>query len=381
MIQLPQLRVALVHDWLTGMRGGEKVLEVFCQLFPHSPIYTLLHNEGSVTSSIESHPIINSFINRLPMKKNKYRHYLPLFPLAIEQFNLKDFQLILSSSHCAAKGIITPPDALHISYIHTPMRYVWDMYQDYFGSNKTGWLSKKIIPLFAHYLRTWDAASTPRVDWFIANSKHVARRIRKYYGREATVIYPPVDTAKFSPNPKAGDYFLIVSALVPYKRTDLAISAFNRLGEKLVIVGEGPELKKLKKMAQHNIEFVDWQSPQNLVQYYSNCKALIFPGEEDFGMVPVEAMACGKPVIAFARGGSLETVIEQNEKNGKYSTGLFFFQQSEDEIIAAVKKFQQLEWDPEFIAQHARKFDRTIFQEKIINFIVEKSKQFFTSAE
>lgn len=379
MMPLHTLKVALVHDWLTGMRGGEKVLEVFCKIFPTSPIFTLLHNKGSVDPSIESHPIFTSFINRLPMKKNKYRHYLPLFPLAIEQFNFKDFQLILSSSHCAAKGIIPPPDALHISYIHTPMRYVWDMYQDYFGSDQTGWFSKKIISLFAHYLRTWDTASSPRVDWFIANSNHVARRIKKYYGRDATVIYPPVDTAPYAPSSKAGEYFLIVSALVPYKRTDLAISAFNQLGEKLVIVGEGPELKKLKKMAQPNIEFVEWQSPQNLIEYYANCKALIFPGEEDFGMVPVEAMACGKPVIAFARGGALETVIEQNKKNGKQSTGLFFYQQTGDDIITAVKKFQQLEWDPEFIAQHARQFDRSIFQEKITSFIMEKSNQFFTT--
>ncbi len=321
-----------------------------------------------------------NFINRLPFKKKKYRHYLPLFPLAIEQFNFKDFQLILSSSHCAAKGVLTPPDALHISYIHTPMRYVWDMYHDYFRSGRTDWFSRKIIPLFAHYLRTWDTASSPRVDWFIANSNHVAKRIRKYYGREATVIYPPVDTAQFSPSHQAGEYFLIVTALVPYKRTDLAVSAFNQLGEKLVIVGEGPEAKKLKKMAGKNIEFVDWQPPQNLIQFYSNCRGLIFPGEEDFGMVPVEAMACGKPVIAFARGGALETVIEQNEKNGKQSTGLFFYRQTEADLIAAVRKFQHLEWEPEFIANHARKFDRSIFQEKITTFIQEKVNQFLPAA-
>jgi glycosyltransferase involved in cell wall biosynthesis len=379
MIPLNKLKVALVHDWLTGMRGGEKVLEIFAQLFPAAPIFTLLHNQRSVSSSLESHPIFTSFVDRLPLKKSKYRHYLPLFPLAIEQFNLKDFQLILSTSHCAAKGIITPPDALHISYIHTPMRYVWDMYHDYFGSKRSGWLARKIIPLFAHFLRTWDVSSSNRVDWFIANSRHVARRIKKYYGREASVIYPPVDTSQFQVSHNPGKYFLVVSALVPYKKTDLAISAFNQLGEKLVVVGNGPELRKLKRKARANIEFVSWQSPQNLASYYSECKALIFPGEEDFGMVPVEAMACGKPVIAFARGGALETVIEQNPSTQLQSSGVYFYQQTAEGLIQAVKSFNQLDWDPEFISRHARNFDKSIFQHKMVDFIQEKCNQFFAS--
>ncbi|OGB66916.1 MAG: hypothetical protein A2Y94_02430 [Caldithrix sp. RBG_13_44_9] len=377
MVQLNQLKAALVHDWLTGLRGGEKVLDIFGQLFPEAPIFTLLYNRGSVSPSIEAHPVFTSFIDRLPGKKSKYRHYLPLFPLAIEQFNFKDFQLILSSSHCAAKGIITPPDALHISYVHTPMRYVWDMYHDYFGPEKVGWLTRKIIPWFAHYLRTWDVASSNRVDWFVANSRHVARRIKKYYGREAAVIYPPVDTARFQASHKSGQYFLVVSALVPYKRTDLAIAAFNQMEERLVVVGNGPELPKLKKIARANIEFVDWQPPQNLADYYSECKALIFPGEEDFGIVPVEAMACGKPVIAYARGGALETVIDQNSETRLQSCGVYFHEQIITGLIQAVKKFTELQWDPEFIARHAGNFDKSIFQSKMTGFIQEKCNEFF----
>ena len=377
MIQLPQLKTALVHDWLTGLRGGEKVLDVFGQLFPTAPIFTLLYNRGSVSPSIEAHPVFTSFIDRLPGKKSKYRHYLPLFPLAIEQFNFKDFQLILSSSHCAAKGIITPPDALHISYLHTPMRYVWDMYHDYFGPDKASWLTRKIIPWFAHYLRAWDVTSSNRVDWFIANSRHVALRIKKYYGREAVIIHPPVDTTQFQISHKPGQYFLVVSALVPYKRTDLAIAAFNQIGEKLIVVGSGPELPRLKKMARSNIEFVDWQPPQKLSEYYSECKALIFAGEEDFGIVPVEAMACGKPVLAYARGGALETVIEQTNETRQQSSGLYFREQTIPSLIQTVNKFSESEWDPEFIARHARRFDRTIFQKKITDFIQGKCNEFF----
>lgn len=363
-------KVALVHDWLTGMRGGEKVLEILCDLFPDADLFTLLHNPGSVSDKIESHRIFTSFINRLPLKSKRYRHYLPLFPTAIEQLDFKPYQLIVSTSHCAAKGIITPPGALHISYLHTPMRYVWDMYQDYFGDGKTGWLTGKIIPLFANYLRMWDVTSSNRVDWFLANSRHVARRIKKFYGREATVIHPPVDTTAFSPVESNEGYDLIVSALVPYKRIDLAIAAYKQLKRRLMVVGSGPEKERLRKSAGGGIEFHDWQPAEKLRQFYQGCRALIFPGEEDFGIVPVEAMACGKPVIAFGRGGALETVTGATE--GQQGTGVFFAKQTVAALTAAVELSEKISWDPGFIARHARQFDRQVFADKLSAFILEK---------
>lgn len=369
------LKIAIIHDWLTGMRGGEKVLEEICRLYPGSDIFTLIHNPGSVSPLIESHPIYTSFADRLPFKKSRYRHYLPLFPTAIERFNLKNYHLILSTSHCVAKGVITPPDALHIAYLHTPMRYVWDMYDEYFGPGQVGWLSGKLVPLFANYLRMWDVTSSNRVDWFLANSGHVARRIRKYYRRDATVLHPPVNLDLFTPSAGNDGYYLIVSALVPYKKVDLAVAAFNRLGKRLLIVGKGPEQKRLQKMAGPTVEFVDWQPADQLKKYYSGCRALLFPGEEDFGIVPVEAMACGKPVIAYGRGGALETVLPADPDKGRPGTGLFFGHQTVDALAAAVEQSEQMEWDPLFIARHARQFSAEHFRERYRTFVESKLRE------
>ena len=373
-------KIAIIHDWLTGMRGGEKVLEAILDIYPDSEIFTLLHNPGSVSAKIEQRPIHTSFINRLPGKTNRYRHYLPLFPTAIELFNLKAFDLILSTSHCVAKGVVTPPNALHIAYLHTPMRYVWDMYDEYFGPGQTGWLSGKLIPLFANYLRTWDVTSSNRVDWFLANSGHVARRIRKYYRREATVIHPPVDIHQFQLVENNQGYYLIVSALVPYKKVDLAIQAFNRLKQRLVVVGKGPELPRLQKMAGSTIEFVDWQSPEKLQDYYAGCKALIFPGEEDFGIVPVEAMACGKPVIAFARGGARETVLPAQPPH-QPGTGIFFFQQTVDALIQAIRQSETIPWQAQFIRKHAEQFSVERFKHQYREFVESKWEQFSQRTE
>jgi glycosyltransferase involved in cell wall biosynthesis len=372
MNNLKNLRVAIVHDWLTGMRGGEKVLEIFCQIFPEADIYTLIYNEGSISSVIASHKIHTSFIDKFPLKKSKYRHYLPLFPTAIERFNFKQYDLILSSSHCVAKGIITPPDAKHIAYLHTPMRYVWDMYEDYFGRDKVGFFGRLIIPYFANYLRMWDVTSSNRVDWFLANSQHVANRIRKYYGREAMVIHPPVETELLETSQEKRDSFLIVSALVPYKRIDLAVQVFNANGKSLTIVGEGPELNRLKKMAKGNIEFVEWQPGAELRKFYAKAKALVFPGEEDFGIVPVEAMANGTPVIAYGKGGALETVLGWDDLEATARTGVFFYQQTAEALSQAIDKLENIEWDYNLISQHAKKFDKEIFRDKIIRFIREK---------
>jgi glycosyltransferase involved in cell wall biosynthesis len=373
---LSTLKIALVHDWLTGMRGGEKVLESLLDIFPNADIYTLLHNPGTVSDHIEKHRIYTSFIDHLPFRQNSYRTYLPLFPTAIEQFNFKPYQLIISTSHCVAKGIRTPPNALHISYVHSPMRYVWDMYDDYFPAGKTGFFSKVFIPFFANYLRIWDVTSSNRVDYFIANSRHVAGRIWKYYHREATVIHPPVDVDLFKAGYQPGTYYLIVSALVPYKRIDLAIHTFNKLKKELLVIGAGPEGKKLKNMARQNIKFLNWLPAEQLVHYYNNCTALIFPGEEDFGIVPVEAQACGKPVIAFGAGGVLESVIGFNGTNAEKCSGLFFSEQNEGALTAAIKQSEQINWNSTFIHEQVQQFSRFRFLNQMTDFIAEKWKLF-----
>jgi glycosyltransferase involved in cell wall biosynthesis len=366
------MKVAIIHDWLTGMRGGEKCLEVFCELFPEADLYTLLYVPGSVSSDIERMPIKTSFIQKLPFAKKGYRRYLPLFPMAVESFNLKGYELILSCSHCVAKGIIPPPDALHISYVLSPMRYAWDMYPDYFGE-KGHWG----IRFFMHYLRMWDVSSSKRVDHFLSISRHVKSRIRKFYRRDAEIIHPPVDAGRFRLGDKKGDFFLIVSSVAPYKRVDLAIEVFNRMGYRLKIVGSGSEEKRLKSMATSNVEFLGWQPDETVSKLYSECRALIFPGEEDFGIVPLEAMASGKPVIAYGRGGALETVVPYVMKDNVQEippTGLFFDEQQVDSLIHAITQFEKIEaeFDPAAIRAHALQWDREIFKEKMKNRILEK---------
>ncbi len=261
------MRVALVHDWLTGMRGGEKCLEVLCELYPDADLFTLLHDKGSVSAVIEQRKIRTSFLQHLPFSSTKYRSYLPLFPRAIESFDLRDYDLILSSSHCVAKGAVPRRDALHVCYCHTPMRYVWEMYNEYFGRGHAGLLTRMVMPSVARYLRIWDVRTSSRVHYFIANSENVRQRIRRHYNRDAEVIYPPVEVSKFPLSNEDGGYFLVVSALAPYKRIDVAIEAFNRLGKHLVIVGRGPEEKKLKAIARPNVEFTGWVKDEKLVEY------------------------------------------------------------------------------------------------------------------
>ncbi len=363
------LNIALVHDWLTGMRGGEKVLEVLCELFPGATLFTLLHNKGSVSQAIERHRIRTSFIDRLPMKSERYRNYLPLFPTAIESMDFSGYDLIVSSSHAVAKGASPPPGALHICYCHTPMRYVWELYDDYFGPGKAGILTRTAMSLIAPRLRTWDVRSSDRVHHFVANSRNVAGRIRQYYRRPADVIYPPVSTDQFTVSEKDDGYYLVVSALVPYKRIDLAVHAARELGERLVIVGTGPETQRLKALAGRNVEFLGWKSDVELSRLYAGCRALIFPGIEDFGIVPLEAMASGKPVIAFGAGGALETVVE----NSECPTGILFGEQTVTGLKDALKKLSVVRFDPHEIRKHAMRFDRSVFKENISKFIDEKS--------
>jgi glycosyltransferase involved in cell wall biosynthesis len=368
------MNIALVHDWLTGMRGGEKVLEVLCELFPDAKLFTLLHKEGSVSEIISRMEIKTSFVQNLPFSVNHYQKYLPLFPTAIEQFDLTGYDLVVSSSHCVAKGAITRPETCHICFCHTPMRYAWEMYYTYFSGNSFNPVIRWSIPFFMNYLRTWDERSSDRVDYFIANSHNVRRRIRKHYRRDAVVIYPPVDTDYFElskMSKKRGEYYLIVSALVPYKRIDLAVLAFNELGLPLLIIGEGSEKKKLMRIAKENIRFMDWQNRSELRRFYSDCKALIFPGEEDFGIVPVEAQACGRPVIAFAKGGATESVkgTYPDQKITSSPTGVFFKPQTKEALVEAVKRFDSIEFDPQKIRENALRFDRKLFKERIGQFI------------
>ena len=374
---LKDYKVAVVHDWLNGMRGGEKVLEALLEILPDADLFTLLHEPGSVSERIENRKIVTSFIDRLPYKTNHYRHYLPLFPTAIELFDFKEYDIIISTSHCVAKGVRTPPNTLHISYLHSPMRYVWDMYEDYFSPDQIGWLSRRIIPMFANYLRMWDVTSSNRVDHFIANSAHVAKRIMKYYRRSADVIHPPVDTDLLPVSAASEEYYLIVSALVPYKRVDLAVRTFNRMGKRLIVIGDGPEKADLHRTGAKNIEFLDWLPNEQLYKYYAGCKALIFPGEEDFGIVPVEAQSCGKPVIAFRKGGTLETVIGLDNTNAGKCTGIFFNRQTEEDLIAAVELCEAQNWDTKFIHQHAATFGKDRFKSELARFLFKKIEEYF----
>lgn len=362
------MNIALVHDWCTGMRGGEKCLEVLCEMFPDAPVYTLLHNEGTMSPLIERHRFVTSFIDRLPAKRTQYRKYLPLFPLAISRFDMSEYDLVVSTSHAVAKGVRVRPDALHICYCHTPMRYVWEMYDDYFGKGKAGLVTRMAMKVLRPLLQRWDVSTADNVHYYIANSENVRHRIRRYYKREAEVIFPPVDTDRFQCSMQDEGFHLIVSALVPYKRVDLAVEAFNVSGKRLVIAGTGPESAKLRAMAGPNIEFLGWQSDEQLAQLYARCTALIFPGVEDFGIVPLEAQASGKPVIAFRQGGALETIVEG-------VTGVFFDRQTAESLQEGVTACAAVRFDPGVIRTHAERFSRANYRRNMDRSIQDKVRQ------
>ncbi|HET6465832.1 MAG TPA: glycosyltransferase [Nitrospiria bacterium] len=379
------MRVALIHDWLTVMRGGERCLEAFCDLFPEADLFTLLHFPGTVSAKIEKHRIVTSFIQRFPFNQQAYRYYLPFFPLAIESFNLSGYDLILSSSHCVAKGVRVRKGSCHVAYLYTPMRYIWDQHEAYFGEGRSGWPARKGMRLFRPWLQRWDAASNNDVHAFIASSRHVAERIRRCYGRTADVIPPPVDFQAFSSSRRDDGFYLMVTAFAPYKRVDLAVEAFNRLKQPLKIIGTGQDEKRLKSMAGPTVDFLGWKSDSDIRDAYAACRAVVFPGEEDFGIVPLEAMASGKPVIAYGRGGVLETVIPlqtpgagARPSEAVHPTGLFFYDPTPQALMQAVRYFESHRdaFDPDRIREHVRMFDRQQFMEKIDRYIQETYGEF-----
>ena len=363
------IRVALVHDWLTGMRGGEKCLEVFCELFPEATLYTLIHTEGSVSPVIERMDIRTSFLQNMPGVLRNYRNFLPFFTSAVESFDMSGYDIVLSSSHCVAKGAKTLPGTLNICYCHTPVRYAWKFFDEYFSRENP--VKKAIISAVIGSLKKWDVKSNKRIDHFIANSINVKNRIKEYYSREADVIYPPVDVDGHSAGGGDNGRYLIVSALEPYKRVDMAVEAFNKSGKDLTVVGAGSDLERLEAVSGPNIEFMGWADDNELSILYSTCRALIFPGEEDFGIVPLEAQAHGKPVIAYGAGGTLETIVPLEGDN---PTGVFFREQTPDSLNRAVEEFEKNRerFNPDFIRENTKRFNTLRFKQEIKEYVESK---------
>ncbi|MDC7785244.1 glycosyltransferase [Rhodoplanes sp. TEM] len=358
------MRTAIVHYWLVGMRGGEKVLEALCEMFPDADIFTHVVVPEAISPTILSHRIKTSFIARLPRARSWYKRYLPLMPLALEHLDLRDYDLVISSESGPAKGVVPNPRAVHVCYCHSPMRYIWNMYHDYRQS--AGLASRLAMPVMSHYLRNWDQLSAARVDGFVSNSRNVADRIRRYYGREADVIPPPVKVDDFEivPEHEIGDVYLMVGELVRYKRPDIAVKAFNATGEKLVVIGGGEMLEELRREARPNVALIGPQPFEVLRWHYARCRALIFPAEEDFGIVPVEAMASGRPVVAFGRGGATETVLDGE-------TGVLFDEQSVDSLVDAVERAGTMAFDPLVAAAHARFFGHDRFVSRMRTYLDE----------
>jgi glycosyltransferase involved in cell wall biosynthesis len=351
-----------VHDWLTGMRGGEKVLEAITELYPDAPIHTLLHVQGSVSEAIEHHATRSSFVRWLPSAAGRYREYLPLFPTAIEQFDLDLYDLVISTSHCAAKSVVVPGRATHVCYCHSPMRYAWDQFDAYFGPSQVGTRQSRLLrPIMARLAR-WDRDTAGRVHRYVANSHYVAGRIRRYYNRGSTVVHPPVDTAYYRPEPavRPEPFLLAVSALAPYKRLDVAIRAAGMARMALTVVGTGPEDARLQSLAASSgsaVTFTGWLGNQDIRELYRRCRAVVMPGIEDFGMVPVEAQACGRPVVALGEGGALETVIDG-------VTGILVREPTAEAYAHAFADVARHDFDSAAIRRHAESFGTDRFKEE-----------------
>jgi glycosyltransferase involved in cell wall biosynthesis len=353
------------------MRGAERVLEVFGELFPEAPIFTLVRKKGALSEALERREIRTSFLQKLPFGVTKYRHYLPLMPAAIESLDLTGYDAILSSSFCVAKGVITRPDSRHVTYCHTPMRYVWEQQFDYFGADHASTLVRTIATAATSYLRTWDEASARRPDHYIANSHHVATRILKRYGQEAEVIHPPVDCARFEARdlPRPNGYYAMLTAFAPYKRIELAVEACQRLGRPLRIAGGGQEGDRIRRLVRPGgpVQLVGEMSGPQVAEFLNGARAFLFPGEEDFGIAPVEAQACGVPVIAYGRGGAVETIVGLRDSQGREPTGVFFGEQSVEGMIEGIEAFERVGADlsPDAARQNALRFDRPRFKEAV----------------
>jgi glycosyltransferase involved in cell wall biosynthesis len=370
------LKTAIVHEWLVNYAGSERCVESFVNIWKDADVFTLVDflNDDERSIILKGKHAHTSFIQNLPFARKHHRQYLPLFPLAIEQFDLTDYNVIVSSSHAVAKGVLVNPGQLHITYCHTPMRYAWDLHHQYLreaGLQKG--LKAFYVKRVLHRMRIWDVISSYRVNHFIANSNFVAKRIEKIYRRKADVIYPPVDTDKFTLNDNKDNYYLTASRFVPYKRVDLIVEAFSKMPDKkLLVIGDGPGEKRIKSLAGKNIEFLGYQQPDKLKNYMQNAEAFVFAAEEDFGIVVVEAMACGTPVIALNRGGTAETVIDNK-------TGTHICEQSVKGITEAVDRFEKTkhQFDLKFIRRHAEQFSRKIYEDKMSSYVSEKSEEFF----
>jgi len=363
------MKVALVHDYLNQMGGAERVVLALHEIFPEAPIYTSIYDPGRVDTAFHSIDIRTSFMQKLPLVKKHHQPFLPFYPFAMERLDLQGYDLILSSSSAFGKGVITRPETMHICYCHTPMRWCWN-YDEYVQRERLGGIARNILPFFITGLRVWDQTSSMRVDHFIANSPVVADRIRKYYRRDAVVIPPPVEASRFTfdATTRAEEYFLIVSRLMPYKRIDLAIEACNRLQLPLVIIGGGRDENRLKSIAGPTIRFMGRLSDEEVLHYYAHCRAFILPGEEDFGITPLEAQASGRPVIAYAAGGALASVIDS-------VTGTFFQKQNVESLVEVLESFDERRYDPQTIRNHALEFDKPRFHRRILQFIEAKMSE------
>jgi len=363
------MKVALVHDYLNQMGGAERVVLALHEIFPDAPIYTSIYDPTRVDPAFQKMDIRTTFMQKLPMVKKHHQPFLPFYPFAMERLDLRGYELVLSSSSAFGKGVVTRPETMHICYCHTPMRWCWN-YDEYVERERLGKISRSLLPFFITGLRVWDQTSAMRVDHFIANSPVVAERIRKYYRRDSVVIPPPVEASRFAfdATTKAEEYFLIVSRLMPYKRVDLAIEACNRLQLPLVIIGSGRDENRLKSMAGPAIRFMGRLSDAQVLHYYAHCRAFILPGEEDFGITPLEAQASGKPVVAYGVGGALASVIDG-------LTGTFFYEQTVESLAAVLASFNERKYDPQTIRNHALEFDIPRFHRRILQFIQAKMSE------
>ena len=371
---LSKLRVAIVHYWFVRFRGGQRVLEVLADMFPQADLFTLVLDPKALPPSLRSRKFTTSFLQKIPGMTRHYKKFSALFPLALEQFKLDEYDLVISSESGPAKGVLTRPHTCHICYCHTPMRYVWDMYHQYRSNAPGGALGRALYSIVANYVRQWDYVASARVDYYVASSHNAASRIAKYYRREAEVIHPPVNISSFAMGTNAEDFYLVVSPLVAYKRVDLAISACNAMKRRLIVIGHGEAMQALRQKAGATITFLGYQPDDVVREHYRRCRAFIFPSEEDIGLTPIEAQACGRPVIAFGRGGALETVkggLPASSFAPESSTGVFFAEQSAESLADAIRFFESNEtrFSPAFIRGHAERFDVSRFKAEMGAFI------------